>query len=392
MSVKITKETLKNGKVRYRARGVSTGIDPATGKRTQTTITGSSEREVEKAVAKIVTKVDSGTYHKPWNGTVNEIIDAYLTSKKVRGLADNTRLSYEKALLPARDRLGHRKARSITREDVERLLDWMEESGRRRGGKPGTGLGSRSVRLTFGRLSAAMELACRDRKLNHNPCTYADQPRLVKRDVTAWDEHELERFRVALGGHRLRACFLLSALGLRREEILGLRWSDIDRDAGTVTIARARVLVDYRVIEKEPKSEKSARKLPFLLPPPPDAPEPLTVVARLIADLPAALDELNTIQQAEMERAGEAYENSGYIASDELGRPMNPEHYSDAFRKLAKAAGLPRIRLHDTRATMNSILERAGMPDTARAFILGHTVEVNRGSYLAVPVLTTIFG
>ena len=104
---------------------------------------------------------------------------------------------------------------------------------------------------------------------------------------------------------------------------------------------------------------------------------------------PAPVDE---DRAAELDAAGAAYENSGYVVADELGRPVHPEWYTDEFRRLCTAADLPRIRLHDTRATMNSILERVGVPDSVRAQWLGHTVAVNRGSYLARPEDLTLVG
>ena len=68
-----------------------------------------------------------------------------------------------------RERLGGRYLRSITKADVEALVSWMLTSGRRRGGKAGTGLSARSVRLTLGRLTAALEMAVAERKIGMEP-------------------------------------------------------------------------------------------------------------------------------------------------------------------------------------------------------------------------------
>jgi hypothetical protein len=81
-----------------------------------------------------------------------------------------------------------------------------------------------------------------------------------------------------------------------------------------------------------------------------------------------------------MDAAGAAYENSNYVCADELGQPSGIEWYSDEFHRVA--GPLPRIRLHDTRASVNGYLERLGVSDSIRSMWLGHTVQVNRSAYL----------
>jgi integrase len=126
----------------------------------------------------------------------------------------------------------------------------------------------------------------------------------------------LRAFLARAGRNRLAACWWLSALGLRRGEVLGLKRSDIDLDAGTVAIGRSRVLVDGKIIEKEPKSWRSWRTLPLF--------EPLT----------GALAALQARQMGEMDAAGVAYENSGYVVAEELGRPVHPERYTHEFQRI----------------------------------------------------------
>jgi len=367
--VTVKKETLKDGTVVWRARAVHCGRDPVTGRRMQRTISGPTKKSVEAELRRIGAAVDKGTYTRPWDGTVAEVLDAYLVSAAFEKEA-NTVLSYTKALLPVRERLGQRAARSITRADVEQLRNWMLAEGRRRGGKPGTGLGPRSVQLTMGRLAAAFEQACRDSRLAANPCRYVKMPATAEREATTWSENELKRFLAAAAGERLGACWLMSALGLRRGEVLGLKWSDISLIEGTVTIRRTRVLVNAKTIVKSPKSPRSWRVLP-LFPP-----------------LTGALEALYALQGREKETAGPAYPagvDDNWVCADELGAPLHPEAWSDGFARICREAGLPKIRLHDTRGTMNGILERAGVPDSYRAGWLGHRVDVNRKSYLARP-------
>lgn len=134
-----------------------------------------------------------------------------------------------------------------------------------------------------------------------------------------------------------------------------------------LTIARSRVLVNGKVIEKSPKSRRSWRVLPLF--------EPVT----------GALAALQAVQMGELDAADAAYANSGYVAADELGKPLHPERYSDEFARLCRESGLPKIRLHDTRGTMNGILERARVAESLRAARLGHTVAVNKTSYMPKP-------
>lgn len=139
----------------------------------------------------------------------------------------------------------------------------MLTSGRKRGGKPGTPLGARSVRLTLGRLSAAFELGVRDRKVTHNPVRYVEMPKQVKRDPDTWSAAQVRAFLTAAADDRLHAAWRLTLYGFRRAEVCGLRWSDVDLAAGTITIAQTRPVVDGKVIVKAPKSQRGTRTLPM---------------------------------------------------------------------------------------------------------------------------------
>ena len=246
-------------------------------------------------------------------------------------------------------------------------MDWMLTAGRRRGGKPGTWLSARSARLTLGRFSAALEAAVLEGKLVRNVAKLVSPPEYIKRERETWSKAEVRKFLAKASSDRLYAAWRLSLYGLRRGEVLGLKWSDISLAEGTLTIARSRVLVNGKVVEKSPKSRRSWRTLPLF--------EPLA----------GALAVLQARQREDMEAAGPAYANSGYVCADELGRPLHPEAYSDEFGRLCRQALLPKIRLHDCRATMNGILEQAGVPDSLRAAWFGHTVAVNRAHYTPKP-------
>ncbi|MGH3248194.1 MAG: tyrosine-type recombinase/integrase [Trebonia sp.] len=351
------------GKRRYRFV-VDVGRSPE-GKRLQRTHTFDRRKDAEAELARITHTVRTGEFVDRSKITVAELIDRYLRHAAFEA-EENTKLSYRLALEPARERLGERHAQAVEREDIEALRDWMLTSGRRRGGKPGTPLGARSVQLTLGKLSAAFELGVRDRKVTRNPVRYVELPKQVKRDPDTWSAAQVQAFLSAAAGHRLHAAWRLTLYGLRRGEVCGLRWSDVDLAAGTIAIANTRIVVDGTLITKGPKSQRGTRTLP------------------LDAELRAALEALHDRQVTEAMEAGEAYAASGYVVTDELGAPVHPDWYSDEFHRLRESAGIARITLRNSRATANTLMADAGVPDHVRAAWCGHTVAVNVRSYTAV--------
>jgi len=359
---KITTTELKNGEKRYRFTvDVGRGAD---GKRVQRQFTFTRLKDAKAKLAEVSHQVNDGTYVDRSKVTVGELIDSYLEHALFER-EENTKVSYRCALAPARELLGHLRAQYVTREDVERLRDWMLAKGRKRGGKPGTGLGARSVRLTLGRLSAAFDLAARDRLVTSNPCQYVKLPEQGKRQPATWSAAQVQAFLAVAQADRLHAAWRLTLYGLRRAEVCGLRWCDVDLEGMRLTVASTRPVVDGKVIVKPPKSDRGVRTLP------------------LDADLAAALEAMHDRQVTEAMEAGGAYEASGYVVTDELGRPVHPDWYSDEFHRLREAARIERITLRNGRATANTLMADAGVPDHIRAAWCGHTVAVNVASYTA---------
>ncbi|GAA1390272.1 hypothetical protein GCM10009613_30590 [Pseudonocardia kongjuensis] len=133
-------------------------------------------------------------------------------------------------------------------------------------------------------------------------------PRYVPAERGTWTADEVRSFLRTAAEDRLHAAWRLSLYGLRRGEVLGLRWDeDVDLDAGTLSVRRARVLVEVTVIEQEPKTRNGVRTLP------------------LDEALAGALRALRTTQARERLAAGEGYEASGHVVVDELGAPVHPE-------------------------------------------------------------------
>ena len=260
MKEPINKITLKDGSVRYRLV-VDVGRDEK-GTQKQLTCTFDTRREAREELSRIRHETNLGTYVKPSKETVNSCLDGYLKGA-TRGLRASIRRNYEDALQPVRERLGTRPLQSVTKSDIEDLMYWMLTAGRKRGGKPGTGLSGRTARLTLGRLSAALEAAILEGKLVRNVAKLVKPPEHTPRERETWSKAEVRKFLAKASTDRLYAAWRLSLYGLRRGEVLGLRWSDIDLRARTLTVNQARVLVEYRVRIEEPKSRNGKRTLPL---------------------------------------------------------------------------------------------------------------------------------
>jgi integrase len=362
MKEPIRKITLAGGRVRYRLV-VDIGDDEK-GRRKQLTRTFDRLRDARAELSRIRHQSTEGTYVQPSKITVNQYLDEYLVGA-TRNRRASTKANYRDALKPVRARLGDRPLQSITKADVEQLVDWMLTAGRKRSGKPGTGLGARSVRLTLGRLKAAFEMAVDEGKLVRNVVRLVTPPEYEPSERDTWSQAEVRTFLRAAASDRLHAAWRLSLYGLRRGEVLGLRWSDIDLKARTLTVNQARVLADCKVRVEPPKSRNGKRTLP------------------LDGALVTALTELRKQQARESAAHGTLYRaglaaldwytpGDEYVITDELGIPVHPEWYSDEFARLLKRAALRKIRLHDSRHTTLSLMEKAKVPISVISKWAGH--------------------
>jgi len=172
MNEPIRKIALKDGTVRYR---LVVDIGREDGRRRQLTRTFDRRREARAELSRIRHETSKGTYVAPSNETLNQHLDSYLTGA-TRGRRASTKRNYADALRPARDRFGESLLQRITKADVEGLVEWQLTSGRRRGGKAGTALSGRTVRLTLGRLTAALDMAVAEGKIARNPSSASPPP------------------------------------------------------------------------------------------------------------------------------------------------------------------------------------------------------------------------
>jgi integrase len=211
-------------------------------------------------------------------------------------------------------------------------------------------------------LSNLLALAVDDGYIERNVAKVRDvRPRRTHTEMSFWSPVEVREFLDAVAGDRLFACWRLAAMtGMRRAELLGLRWTDLDLEAGTLRVERGLVLTPTgEVVWSTPKTDRSRRTVDL---------DEATIVA-LRAHRKGQMAE----QLASLGAWPEDGDEAGLVFTDEAGRPLRPAYLSRRFGDLVrKVSGLQRVRLHDLRHTHATILLRDGVPVHVVSARLGH--------------------
>jgi len=344
--------------------------DGATGRRRQKWHSGyKTRREAEKALAEVLTRLDQGTYVEPTKEVLSTFLDRWLAAVRPT-LRPSTFATYTTLVKQhLRPRLGSLSLRSLTAAHLNSLYAELLASGRR----DGKGLSPASVRYLHAVIRKALADAVRWNLVTRNVADAADPPRLTRTQMKTWSAREVRRFLEQVEDDRLHAAYVVACTtGMRRGEVLGLRWQDLDLDAGRASIAQTLVVVGgYEVQFSEPKTAKGRRMVAL---------DPRTV---------AALREQRERQMLERSLMGDAYNDWDLVFAREDGTPLHPDSFSDAFWRHTKAARLPRIRFHDLRHTHATLALAAGVHPKVVSERLGHasiTITLDTYSH-AIPAM-----
>ncbi len=269
------------------------------------------------------------------------------------------RSNIERHVVP---RLGGREIRQLGASHLNILYAELLEDGRCDGAG---GLSPRTVRYTHTILHRALRDAARWGKLPRNPADMADPPKSRPPEMKTWRRDELRRFLTSVEDDRLYAAWLLVATtGLRRGELLGLRWSDVDFEASRAAIRQTLSSVGGKVTFSTPKTTKSRRSLTL---------DPTTL---------AALRHHCDAQDKERATWAEVYADLDLVFCREDGTPLRPDSITRRFHDLSRRAGVPLVRLHDVRHTYASLGLAAGTHPKIMAERLGHaTVGITLDTY-----------
>ena len=262
--------------------------------------------------------------------------------------AETTVYGYQKIidnhLLPG---LGHIPLLKLSPMDIQQYYIQVQQN---------CSLSSNTLRRHHDLLSSALRAAVRQDKLLNSPMDRVEPPRPQQKEASYYRPEELKQLYTLLEGHPLELCAKLAgSLGMRREEICGLKWDCIDYQRQLLYIREARTAFGATVVQKETKTRSSVRTL----------------------FLPGDVPRLLRLEQERQERKWQT--PSEFVLLDHKGLPYSPNALSLAFTRFVRKNGLPRITLHGLRHSFATVASFQGVPlfDIGKA--LGHATPATTG-------------
>lgn len=324
----------------------------ASGKKRQRWVTfHGDKRDAEKKLTSLLHELDAGVNVDPHSTLVSDFLERWLTDYAQTRV---TRKTFERYAQIVRQQLvpqlGHHKLSALRPLHIAAAYTHWLTAGRR--DKRKGGLSAQSVVHHHRVLSQALKMAVRWQLLVHNPVEGVDPPRVRRREMRALDDDEISSLLTSAAGDRLYVPILLAvSTGLRRGEILGLRWSDVDMRSGALSVCRS----------LEPTQDGA------------DVVQPKTARSRRAVRIPKAALEALRRQRLEQEKRadelGAGYQDADLVCPAWDGSPWHPDAFSGAFRSLTGG----KVRFHDLRHTAATMLLREGVHPKIVAERLGHS-------------------
>lgn len=278
------------------------------------------------------------------NDTLISRTESYIQYKSLT-LADSTIYGYR---MIAKNHLepyfGNKKIQAITVSDIKQYITAASKKK----------LSRTSIRKHLDLLNAVFKEARREKIIAENPMEFIDKPPSDTNEKDCYNAQEISDLLASVLGTPIELpVFLAAYLGLRRGEIDGLKWENVDLENRIISIANSRTQVGSKISEKKPKTEKSNRKLSI--------PEPL---------YDALLREKNRIPTGTS--MGQPVHHHDFVVRMRNGKPFRPGYISDAFSNHLKKHNMRHITFHALRHSYTSIAAKAGAPIQEISSSLGH--------------------
>ena len=315
-------------------------IDPLTGKVKQRSVSGKTEAEVYKKMAKAQTEINERTYIEPSKMTVGQWLDNWLTTY-LKDVKPYTVLNYTQHInnhiKPA---LGTIRLDKLETQDIQNFYNDLEVP---HDGKPG--LSPKTVKCINGVLHGALQQAVDIGYLRKNPTNACRLTKVEKKMVKPLKDAEIRAFLEAIREHRFGVLYLVTLFtGMRRGEVCGLTWDCVNLDCGTILVNKQLRPVPNHPGEFQIVPTKNSKQ-------------------RTIAVADPIIERLRQYKAQQIEaraKAGVPWRDNGFVFADEAGHHLSPNTVYHNFKRIAASIGLPEARLHDLRHSYAVISIRAG--------------------------------
>lgn len=311
-------------------------------------VTDKTRSGAAKKLKELQKSIDNQTLILAKPETVEVYLWAWLAGKRIK---ETTHRNYSYAIKAVAPSIGSILLTKLTSDHIQKAYFTLEKNF-----APGT------VRLAHRVLKTAFNDAIKKKKIIYNPCTNVTQPEETKEEATALTAEQCQKLIEAAKGTRLE-CFVTLALAtaMRRGELLGLRWSDIDLEEKTVKVQRTlSYLPDpttkkYRHIETTPKSKSSKRTIP-------------------LPDFALVALKAHKIKQLEMRlQAGAKWVDRDLVFPGKNGDYCVATLLVYHFDKIVEEAGIPEVCIHELRHSSATLLRKKGVDLKTIQKILGHS-------------------
>jgi integrase len=315
---------------------------------------GKTRKEVQEKLKIVLHEQQQGTLVTSAPQTVAQFLTDWLENTHRRRLRPRTYERYREAVyLHIVPSLGQIQLQKLTAQQVQAFYTKKADEGL----APATIIYYHSV------LHNALDTAVKWGLVVRNVCDLVAPPRKERFEIQPLTIEQMQHLLVTLHGHKWEALFTLAmATGMRRGELLGLEWQDINFEAGRLQVRRVLSRVpthmperEHVYVEAEPKTQKSRRSV-------------------MIATFALVALKKHRVSQLEARvKAGQFWQEHDYVFCTLEGRHLHPNHVVEEFKKLLTRAGLPNIRFHDLRHSAATLLLSLGIHPKVVQELLGHT-------------------